>query len=97
MVIREDLSFEFYSDWNLVSYSNHNDLKKNTKSTKKDFKITDIEIETDNNNFYLKTIKEKDGIETTDLYEISLFWGNLIGMSVAKNILSNTEIKDVKK
>jgi hypothetical protein len=28
------------------------------------------------------------------LFEISLFWGNLIGMSVAKSILSNTEIKD---
>jgi len=37
---------------------------------------------------------KNDEIETTDLFEISLFWGNLIGMSVAKNILSNTEIKD---
>lgn len=90
MVLRNDQSFEFYSDWNLVSYSNHIDISKKAKSTQDDYEVTNIEIETDNNNFYLKTKKKNKEIEITDLFEISLSWGNLIGMSVAKNILTNT-------
>lgn len=56
-----------------------------------------LEIENDNKNFYLRVKKDFKDFYETILFEISLSWGNLIGISVASKIYEKMNKKNLKK
>lgn len=70
-MIREDSTFEFYSEFNLVSFEN---------------KMQCLRVATDEDSILLQLKAAKQSITTNVIKQISFTWGNLIGMSVADHV-----------
>lgn len=85
VVVRADGSFEFYSDFNLVSTS---------RSEQEELFCSRIEV--DNESYYLLINKASEADKYT-LYEFSLSWGNLLGMSVATKLFQANLIADMEQ